>query len=330
MNEYTVVSLHDSLVIEPTVLKAWGQTRAGLFVINVCASKAPLTLVNAPGGFRSYKFYQVSRVENGIRHYRLRLGFFVTPTEAEIALARIRERFPSAFISRLIETSGRRSAQAKPVVLADSTQTVRALTQPELDNPNQPAWYAVQLAQSDQPPNLEAMPRLDVFAAYSLYSVTQPGPFRHALRLGFFREEVSANALCGYLKTFFSAPSVVRVSVAEQARFDNPLHRKPQTRRSTSPDAKVVYLSSAREPSVQPAVVPQMKVVTLQAAPVSKQSSQPKPTATTPAKAPIKKRKSLAEELIEEARQIQMAQTGVHRIPARSGSWLSRLVSRPK
>jgi hypothetical protein len=82
-------------------------------------------------------------------------------------------------------------------------------------------WFVVQLALSDQPVNLDTMPRLDIFEAYRLYSVAlmQEGTIRHALRLGFFTEEVSAEAVLGYLKTFFAAPVVERISVAEHKRF---------------------------------------------------------------------------------------------------------------
>ena len=40
----------------------------------------------------------------------------------------------------------------------------------------------------------DTMPRLDIFQAYSVYSVAvmAGSGIRHALRLGFFREEVSA------------------------------------------------------------------------------------------------------------------------------------------
>jgi hypothetical protein len=65
------------------------------------------------------------------------------------------------------------------------------------------------------------MPRLDIFTAYRLYSITttETRTVTHSLRLGFFTESVSAEAVCGYLKTFFGAPRVVRISTAEQLRF---------------------------------------------------------------------------------------------------------------
>ena len=49
------------------------------------------------------------------------------------------------------------------------------------------------------------MPHLDIFEVYRLYSVASAGGGKivHSLRLGFFREVVSAEAVSGYLKTFF-------------------------------------------------------------------------------------------------------------------------------
>ena len=103
----------------------------------------------------------------------------------------------------------------------DSTQTLRAISATELHDSQKPKWYAVQLVISDRPVNLDMMPRLEVFAAHRLYAIAakhETGTW-HALRLGFFPDEQSAEVICGYLQTFFSAPTIVRVSAAEQERF---------------------------------------------------------------------------------------------------------------
>ena len=90
------------------------------------------------------------------------------------------------------------------------------------------------------------MPRLDIFEAYRLYSVATAGSGKivHSLRLGFFKEAVSAEAVMGYLQTFFGSPTVMRVSVAEHARFkDAPSAKKPA---APAHEAKVVELNNAR------------------------------------------------------------------------------------
>jgi hypothetical protein len=139
----------------------------------------------------------------------------------------------------------RDSSHAHPNL--DSTQTIRALTNEELNDSAQEKWFAIQLAASEQPVNLDTMPHLDIFEAYSLYSIATAGSGKivHSLRLGFFKEAVSAEAVSGYLKTFFAAPTVLRISVAEQARFKD----APQPRRSEAveePKNNVVELNNAR------------------------------------------------------------------------------------
>ncbi|HVF15750.1 MAG TPA: SPOR domain-containing protein [Steroidobacteraceae bacterium] len=135
----------------------------------------------------------------------------------------------------------------------DSTQTIRALTSDELNDDSQEKYFAIQLAVSDQPVNLDAMPRLDIFEAYRLYSVASAGSGKitHALRLGFFREDHSAEAVSGYLKTFFNSPTVVRISIAEQARFKD----APAPRPAPKGEGKVLDLSHARDRAA-PKVVP--------------------------------------------------------------------------
>jgi len=187
----------------------------------------------------------------------------------------------------------------------DSTQTMRALSDSELYDSHQPQWYAVQLVISDRPINLEMMPRLESFAAHQLYALAakhETGTW-HALRLGFFPDEQSAEALCEHLRTYFSAAAIVRVSVAEQTRF--------------------APLTAA---AAVPAAVPGEKTggnsaVQHDAAAVS--------FATPSPPAPRKRNKTLAQELLEEAREVQLARSGRKQAPEQSNSWITRLFGRP-
>jgi len=133
------------------------------------------------------------------------------------------------------------------VPVLDTTLTIRTLTQAEKDDPNQPTWFAVELTSSEHPFNLEAMPRLDIFAAYRLYSVvvSDGGKVHHALRLGFFKEEVSADAVSGYLKTFFPTPIIKRIGVAEYNRFAEPKPKPVATQNDN-----VVKLAEKRDHAV--------------------------------------------------------------------------------
>jgi hypothetical protein len=245
----------------------------------------------------------------------------------------------------------------------DSTQTIRALTSAELNDEHQEKWFAVQLAASEQPVNLDAMPRLDIFEAYRLYSVATAGSGKiiHSLRLGFFKEAVSAEAVCGYLKTFFGSPSVLRVSVAEHTRFKDPPVKKVNGEKH---EAKVVELNNARatrpvvptvtvevdSPAIDPAATGSFKVnatgsfkvdasgthKALKSAakgsgPATKRSAPPSRSRTGNSgryKA-IAPKKSLAEQLLDEAREVELSESGIRKLP-KNDSLLSRLVDKLK
>jgi len=103
----------------------------------------------------------------------------------------------------------------------DATQTVRALTQPELEDDHASHWFVIQLALADNAFDPDLLPNLDIFGAYRLYSVAgiDQGRIVHALRMGFFSEEVAARAVASYLAAYYDNPSIKRVSVAERQRF---------------------------------------------------------------------------------------------------------------
>jgi hypothetical protein len=103
----------------------------------------------------------------------------------------------------------------------ESTQTLRPLTPLELGEHEAPRWFVVQLGLSDGAFDPDALPHLDIFSLYRLYTVNGMDRGRpvHALRLGFFAEEVGARAVAGYLAAFYHEAAVKRVSVAERDRF---------------------------------------------------------------------------------------------------------------
>jgi len=162
----------------------------------------------------------------------------------------------------------------------DTTQTIRDLTQSELNDVQGLKWFVVQLALSDQPVNLDTMPKLDIFEAYRLYSVAllQNGRINHALRLGFFSEQVSAEAVLGYLKTFFAAPVVERISVAEHKRFsEEPRLKAPEG--ADKANARVITLEEKR--TAPPTTLSELRSQTV--AQVAAQSAKPpKPAKSVP------------------------------------------------
>jgi hypothetical protein len=103
----------------------------------------------------------------------------------------------------------------------ESTQTMRALTQLELEDAEVSRWFVIQLSVSEEAFNPETVPNLDIFSAYRLYSVAgiDQGQIMHALRLGFFSEEIGAAAVASYLTEYYEKPTIKRVSVAERERF---------------------------------------------------------------------------------------------------------------
>lgn len=109
----------------------------------------------------------------------------------------------------------------EPLESLESTQTIRALTPMELEDNAASRWFVIQLALADHAFDPDAVPNLDIFSEYRLYSVAglDQGRVVHALRLGFFREEIGAVAVASYLAAYWDHPTIKRVSLAERGRF---------------------------------------------------------------------------------------------------------------
>jgi hypothetical protein len=103
----------------------------------------------------------------------------------------------------------------------ESTQTMRPLTSLELDDDEATRWFVIQLSLSEQAFDPDSLPNLDIFSVYRLYCVEglDQGRVMHALRLGFFGEQIAAAAVASYLADFYDEPTVKRVSTAERERF---------------------------------------------------------------------------------------------------------------
>jgi hypothetical protein len=103
----------------------------------------------------------------------------------------------------------------------ETTQTIRALTTLELEDDEASRWFVIQLSLAEQAFDPETVPNLDIFSVYRLYSVAgiDQGRIVHALRLGFFSEEIAASAVASYLTAFYDQPAIKRVSAAERQRF---------------------------------------------------------------------------------------------------------------
>ncbi len=87
---------------QPPLVSQSSGSGTQLFVINLCASIAPVSTTgrNIPG-LENYKLYQVARVEDGRTRHRLRLGFFTNEAHAERVLTVVRQQYPTAFTASL-------------------------------------------------------------------------------------------------------------------------------------------------------------------------------------------------------------------------------------
>jgi hypothetical protein len=111
----------------------------------------------------------------------------------------------------------------------ETTQTVRPLTPLELEDHGAARWYVIQLSLAERAFEPDSLPNLDIFSVYRLYSVAgiDQGRVMHALRLGFFGEEIAASAVASYLAAYYEKPTIKRVSAAERERFvDQPLEAR--------------------------------------------------------------------------------------------------------
>ena len=107
---------------------------------------------------------------------------------------------------------------AIPMLKPDDTGTRRALKEAVVANA--PVSFAVQLQWSVQPAELDKVPPLAIFSAYTLYTVegSRDGRKWYGLRLGFFSDAISAKQVAHYVRSEFTSVAVVPVSPQEKGR----------------------------------------------------------------------------------------------------------------
>jgi hypothetical protein len=141
--------------------------------------------------------------------------------------------------------------QEAPVKGVDTTQTLRPLTPTELEDPATLRWFVIQLSCSEEPFDPDALPNLDIFNEYQLYSVASldQGKLMHTLRVGFFSEDSHAKAVAGYLGTFFDNPAIKRVSAAERTRF---AEERLEARKEIGPTGNHAVIEITNERVIRP------------------------------------------------------------------------------
>src|SRR3974390_2345701 len=105
-----------------------------------------------------------------------------------------------------------------PLLKPDDTGTRQALKEAIVTN--SAVAFAVQLQWSVQPVELDRVPPLAIFSAYTLYTVegSRDGRRWYGLRLGFFSDAISAQQVAYYVRSEFSSVAVVPVSPQEKGR----------------------------------------------------------------------------------------------------------------
>ena len=128
-------------------------------------------------------------------------------------------------VLRYLETrreDGRGSEDAPDASISllkpDDTGTRRALK--DAVTQNAPVSFAVQLQWAVQPVELDKVPPLAIFSAYTLYTVegSREGRKWYGLRLGFFSDAISAKQVAYYVRSEFASVAVVPVSPQEKDR----------------------------------------------------------------------------------------------------------------
>ena len=123
-----------------------------------------------------------------------------------------------------------------PALRLETTQTVRALTPLELEDEEAMRWFVIELALAEDAIDPDTVPNLDIFSVYRLYAVAglDQGRIMHALRLGFFGEELAAAAVASYLSAYYDKPT--SNASAPPNATDLPISGLRRARMSVQPD----------------------------------------------------------------------------------------------
>jgi hypothetical protein len=121
---------------------------------------------------------------------------------------------------------------------------------------NAPIFFAVQLMWSVQPIDPNTVPLLSIFRAHTLYGTEtcREGRSWYSIRLGFFKDAISAKQVASYVRSSFSAVAVVPVTEGERiqsthARIDTTALTDTFNQAAPSPPAAPVISRPAAKPS---------------------------------------------------------------------------------
>src|SRR5262249_23856316 len=139
-----------------------------------------------------------------------------------------------------------------PMLKPDDTGTRRALKEAVVSNGA--VAFAVQLQWSVQAVELDRVPPLAIFSAYTLYTVegSRDGRKWYGLRLGFFSDAISAKQVAYYVRSEFNSVAVVPVSPQERTRASD-VEKKSELafpkRARTEPVEEFKLIDSEEQPA---------------------------------------------------------------------------------
>jgi hypothetical protein len=177
----------------------------------------------------------------------------------------------------------------------DDTGTRRALK--EAVSQNAPVSFAVQLQWAVQPVELDKVPPLAIFSAYTLYTVegSREGRKWYGLRLGFFSDAISAKQVAYYVRSEFASVAVVPVSPQEKDRASDEDSKKAnsamafprKTRTGPVDEFKLIDSEDEAKPAAAAAK-------TSAARPAGKPGAAPAPAAARSAPQPANAKRAVA------------------------------------
>ena len=235
---------------QPSAVRASTPESTGEYMLTLCELTAPVRMRPPDSeSMRQFRFFMSrARSADGATKLHLHMGYFDSLAEAQKWAQTMRAQFPSASAMRvpqadvpvLTDTQVLRVLEARRVTPAPATpetdvggislvgpadtQSRRVLKNAVIQGA--PVLFAVQMFESATDFNLANVPSLSIFRAYTLYrtTVTRNGHASHSLRLGFFKDAISAKQVAYYVRSHFASVAVVPVTEPEQQQAkDNPI-----------------------------------------------------------------------------------------------------------
>jgi hypothetical protein len=253
--------------------------QTGPFMLTLCRLEKPVSIRQPRAEqLKPFRFFTSRSCQSdGSERLYLHMGYFANLGEAQKWLGFMRSAYPSAIatptpeallqqrnsgvptvqpadltdsqVIGILETRGNSSTQAGAadpsgasvkLLKPEDTTTRQALR--EAVTKGAPVAFAVQLHWSAQPIDVTRVATLDIFKAYTLYATEsrREGRSCHFLRLGFFKDAISAKQVALYVRSKFASAAVVPVTEPERTEAN-----EGQIRRSGPDDAFQQQLEDA-------------------------------------------------------------------------------------